>query len=64
MNDVEGLPAWRPGTRVRYWLDVREGDGEVGLTQGSPFVTADGVVSVVVAGHDFPIPLTRVEALG
>jgi hypothetical protein len=59
---TEGLPVWRPGTPVRYWLDTREGDGQTGLTNGSPFVV-DGVPAVFIAGHEFSIPLTRVEAL-
>ena len=63
MADPEGLPAWRPGTRVRYWLDVREGPGEPGLTQGTPHIV-DGVPLVHIAGHDTPLPLARVEWVG
>jgi hypothetical protein len=57
-----GLPVWRPGTAVRYWLNAREGKGEIGLTQGSPFMV-DGTPVVFIAGHDSWLPLARVEAL-
>jgi hypothetical protein len=62
MTDLEGLPVWRPGTHVRYWLDRREGDGELGQTQGAPFI-ADGIPAVYIAGHEQWLPLARVEAL-
>jgi hypothetical protein len=62
MTESTGLPVWRPGTPVRYWLDAREGDGEIGQTQGSPFV-ADGTPAVFIAGHDTWVPLARVEVL-
>ncbi|HEY4418577.1 MAG TPA: hypothetical protein VGN22_03615 [Pseudonocardia sp.] len=64
MSDPAGLPVWRPGTHVRYWLNTREGDGEVGQTQGSPFTTSDGTAVVYIAGHEHYLPLARVEALG
>jgi hypothetical protein len=63
MTEQTGLPVWRPGTRVRYWLDRREGDGQLGQTQGSPFTTSDGTPVVYIAGHEHWLPLTRVEAL-
>lgn len=59
----EGLPVWRPGTHVRYWTGTREGNGETGQTQGSPFVTSDGTAAVYIAGHEQWLPLERVEAL-
>lgn len=64
MTESTGLPGWRPGTKVRYWAGVRVGDGEIGLTQGTP-VVADGVPAVLIAdrdGHTLA-PLDRVEWL-
>ena len=60
---TDGLPAWRPGTQVRYWPEARKGAGQLGLTDGNPFVV-EGVPVVHIAGHDGAIPLARVEWLG
>lgn len=59
---MTGLPAWRPGTPVRYWTGDRKGNGEIGLTGGGPIVR-DGQPVVLIAERDVWLPLTHVEAL-
>lgn len=51
-----------PGTPVRYWTGVREGEGTLSRTRSFPGVTC-GTAVVFVEGHGSCIALTHIEVV-